>query len=197
MLLEDISKHMEDRDVIIESQPSFTKGKSCLTNLVAFYDGVTASVDKGRATDVICVAFYSRIECSLSRFADDTKLSGTVDMAEGRDSSQRDLDRLEEWAHVNLIKFNKAKCKVLQVGQGNPQYQYRLGEEWIKSCSVGEDLGMLVNEKLDTSRQCALASQKANCNKKHGQQAKGFHSPSLLSSRETPPGVLHPANERH
>ncbi|KAK4807184.1 hypothetical protein QYF61_024304 [Mycteria americana] len=203
ILLETMLRHMENKEVIGDSQHSFTKTKLCLTNLVAFYDGVTALVDKERATDLIyldlCKAFDSVLhdilvsklerhgfdgwttrwirnwldghtqrvarqgheQCTLSKFADDTKLCGAVDTLEGRDAIQRDLDRLEEWARANLMKFNKAKCKVLPVGRGNPKHKYRLGGERIESSPEEEDLGMLVDEKLNMTWKCALTAQKA------------------------------------
>lgn len=49
------------------------------------------------------------IKCTLMKCADDTKLSGEADTLEERSTLQEDLDKQEEWANKNLMKFNKDK----------------------------------------------------------------------------------------
>jgi len=55
--LEVIIKQIEEKKVIKSSQQGFAKGKSCLTNLIAFYDGMTGCVDEGTAVDVVYLDF--------------------------------------------------------------------------------------------------------------------------------------------
>ncbi|KAJ7425498.1 hypothetical protein BTVI_02713 [Pitangus sulphuratus] len=103
------------------------------------------------------------IKCTLRKLADDTKMCGVVETMEGRDAILRDLDRLDRWACANLMKFNKAQFKVLHLDWSSLKHKYRLGGEWIE-CSPGENnLGVLVDEKLDMTGQCACAAQKSKC----------------------------------
>jgi len=73
---------------------------------------------------------------------------------EVRDPIQRDLDRLERWA--------QAKCKLLHLGWSNPKHKYRRRDGWTKSNPMEKDLRVLVDEKLNMSRQHVFADQKAN-----------------------------------
>ena len=105
---------------------------------------------------------YVGIDCSLTKFTDDTKLGDCFDLLEDRKALQRDLDRLDRLAEINCMRFNKAKCQVLHLGHNNATQCYRLGDEWLESCPAEKDLGMLVNSWLNMSQQFGQAARKTN-----------------------------------
>jgi len=54
------------------------------------------------------------------------------------------------------------KLNVPHLGRNNPMPQYRLGADLLECSSVERDLGVLVDDRLTMSEQCALAAEKAN-----------------------------------
>jgi len=97
---------------------------------------------------------------------------------------------------VNLMKFNKAKHKALHLSWGNPKYKYRLGGQWIESNAGEKFLGVRVDQKLNTTQQCALSLEGQPYpglhQMQHGHQAEEWDSIPLLCAGEIPPGVLCP-----
>ena len=57
IVLREITRHVQDNRGIRPRQHGFTKGRSCLTHLISFYDLVTQLVDEGKAADVVCLDF--------------------------------------------------------------------------------------------------------------------------------------------
>jgi len=167
-----------------DTSPSHATRRYCLTHLF----------------NVFINDIHSKIEGTLSKFSDDTKLSGALDTPEGWDAIQRDLDKLEKWACVNLRRFDKEKYKVLHLSWGNSHYQSRLGDEGNEISPAEKDLGVLVDEKPDVSHQCALTAQKASCiqgcsKRSVARRSRKVILPLFSALVRPPPGVLHLALE--
>jgi len=91
------------------------------------------------------------VVCSLSKFADGTKLERAPDTPEDDAAVQSDLDRLEKWAGRNLMQFRERKCEVLHLGRNNSMHLYVLGSTQLESSSVKKDLVVLVDTTLNAS----------------------------------------------
>ncbi|GAB0181797.1 mitochondrial enolase superfamily member 1 [Grus japonensis] len=162
LILGIISKHVEEKKVIGSGQHGFTKGKSCLTNLIAFYDGMTGWVDEGRAVDIVYLDFSKAFDTVSHNILIGKLRNCGLDEWTVRWIENRLNGRAQRVAITGA--GSSWRSVVSGVPQGPVQGPVLLIESfWLeKICPEEKDLRVLIDEKLNMSHQCALAAQKAN-----------------------------------
>ena len=104
-----ILKHLDKHSLIKDSQHGFTKGRSCLTNLIDFMEVVTDILDDGDPVDVIYLDFakafdkvpYERLFKKLRSHGIDGKISGWIrDWLTGRRQKVGINRNYSEWQNV-------------------------------------------------------------------------------------------------
>ena len=102
------------------------------------------------------------LEGFISKFADDSKWVRKVMDEEDRDRFQQGIDNLQTWAETWQMNFNQGKCHVLHLGRRNNRYTYTMGGNELVTSEAEKDLGVMIQQSLKPSLQCARAAKRAN-----------------------------------
>jgi Reverse transcriptase (RNA-dependent DNA polymerase)/Endonuclease-reverse transcriptase len=109
----------------------------------------------------------------LSKFADDSKGLKTIKSPADRQLLQETVDKLGQWAAKWGMSFNKNKCKIMHVGNGNPKYEYYMQGTKLATVEEEKDVGVIIHSSLKPTLQCRKAAA-TGLNVLH-QLRKNFH----------------------
>src|SRR6266496_3704942 len=102
------------------------------------------------------------IVSKLGKFADDTKLCRGISNNNDADILRSDLNLIYQWSLDWQMLFNVDKCTVIHMGYHNKEYDYKLGNNVIRSSTTERDLGVVIDRTGKSTEQCILAAKKAN-----------------------------------
>lgn len=113
---------------------------------------------------ILFIVFVNDIDNNLMskiwKFADDIKIATTIETEMDRDALQSDLDTIWKWTNDWQMRLNISKCKIINVGLDST-HQYNLNENSLQVVREERDLGVMVTDNMEGSRQCEEARKKA------------------------------------
>ena len=131
------------------------------------WSSVRSGVPQGSVLGPLLFLIYindidKTIQSKLLKFADDTKLFGTVADEQDVAKLQKDLANMCEWSNDWLMLFNVDKCKVLHIGYNNMKAKYYMNGIELEEILEERDLGVIMRRDLTPSSQCVKAANSAN-----------------------------------
>lgn len=134
-----------------------TDEPSCSEGVTSGWWPVNSAVPQGSVLGPALLNIFNTsleigFKCSISKFADDTKLEGAVDSPERPKALQMYLDRSERQAMINGMKFKKLKCWILHQARSNTRHKCKIGEKWQDSRPAESNLWVLADIKLSVTQ---------------------------------------------
>ena len=128
---------------------------------------VKSGVPQGSVLGPILFLLYindisNLITTNIKIFADDSKIFGSACNIDEADCIQKDLDALDNWCKVWMLKFNPSKCHVLHIGKNNHKYLYHIGGFLLSSVDDEKDLGIIMSNDLKQYKDVTNKVKKAN-----------------------------------
>lgn len=168
-LLKKLEKHGISGKVLkwIEAWLINRKQRVVLKGETSEWEDVRSGVPQGSVLGpLLFIIFINDIDTgiisTLSKFADDCKLTKKVSTDKEADEIQIDLNTLEKWSNTWQMMFHPDKCKVMHIGHNNKKRNYFIGGQQIKKVDNEKDLGIVVSEDLKSKKHVAKTAKKGN-----------------------------------
>ena len=132
---------------------------------------MTSGVPQGSVLGPLLFTLYINdipniVHTNLSFFADDSKVYSVIKTLEDSHQLQADLDNIQEWRQIWLLKLNLLKCKIMRVGNSPIVKAYTLSDGLGECVQLDEvdhekDLGIWFTSDLKPSLHCCKAAASA------------------------------------
>ena len=142
------------------------RNDNCLSDVYT----ITSGVPQGSVLGPILFNLYTadlatdlrETSICFHLYADDIKIYSSFDRKEnGRHNHQKAINIVDDWSKMWQLPLAPKKCQVLYLGRQNPKFNYKLDGKTLKKTKEVEDLGFIINEKLDFSKYIGRPVNKA------------------------------------